>query len=173
MIPWEIIGLLYIAGRLRVYRRTGLKGELVSALGVAVVLGTPLIFALWRPDSGQTLSLVVMVAGLVILNVGLLISSTLELDRRRQLFEGVSFFDKLVGNVPRGWGSEQNKTATSESKKRNESSLLIAAWIALLLAYRSWSHAQNGLLDDVSTIIFGLIGVWSLTYWFWIRRKRK
>jgi hypothetical protein len=78
-----------LIGRLRIYFRTGLKGELVLVIG-------GIIFILGNIINSDLL----IICGFLIANIGLIILVTIELGTRREIFRQVSFFDKLIGNVP-------------------------------------------------------------------------
>ncbi|MHB8697690.1 MAG: hypothetical protein ACYC9J_06580 [Sulfuricaulis sp.] len=163
-----LVLLFLFLTRVRLYARTGLRGELVVALGLAVMLATPLIGHLLWVMTGQTFELIIMIFGFVIGNVGLLISVTFERERRRELFEGVRLLDKLLGNVPRVRG--QRTTVASPTKEARKS-LWVGAWIAALLASLFWSRAHHQPLDFLPSAVLGLMAVWYIGYWLWTKRK--
>lgn len=80
---------LLLIGRFRIYLRTGLKGELLITIG-----GTLLIF-------GFILDSIVMeICGFIVLNIGLIVLTTIESAMGKDIFGQTTVLERLFGNVP-------------------------------------------------------------------------
>ena len=80
---------LLLIGRFRIYLRTGLKGELLITIG-----GTLLIFGFILDN------ILLEICGFIVLNIGLIVLTTIESAMRKDIFGQTTVLERLLGNVP-------------------------------------------------------------------------
>jgi len=81
---------LFLIGTFRTYLRTELKGELLRTIGIVILLVSYLISD----------SILGMIIGFVIFNIGWIMLVTVENDKQREIFRQTTIIDRLIGNVP-------------------------------------------------------------------------
>lgn len=93
------IGLLVSIRGIRIYSRTGLKGELLVAVA-------GFIFALSYQANDMPLAII----GYIILNIGMLILYKVEKIKWKAIFGKLTYLDKVVGNTPHFLNEKESRT---------------------------------------------------------------
>lgn len=89
VISFMPVAILFVFGLLRAFFRAGLKGELIRAIGILIIL----IYFFIQKNF-------LIIIGLIIFNIGWLILVTFENNKRQEIYKSTTAFDRLIGNVP-------------------------------------------------------------------------
>ena len=74
---------------LRIYWRSDLKGELIRASGIALLIFA-LIIKSWAFG----------ITGFIVFHVGWIILLTIEYEIRREIYQQITLFERVIGNTP-------------------------------------------------------------------------
>jgi len=132
--PFAILFALGLLRCMRVYSRTGLKAELVKAVGISIMI-----------LSFSTGSILLMIIGIVVFNVGFMIAVTYENAFRKDLFSQITLKQKLLGDVPRLRYSKDIRT----TYKHNRAISLITASCCFLIAFISYRGLTKHAITDL------------------------
>ncbi len=143
-----VVGLLVSIRGIRIYSRTGLKGELL--IGVA-----GFIFVL----AFQTNDIALGIVGYVIINIGMLILYRSEKQKWKAIFGKLTYYDKLVGNTPHILNEKESRTTYKVTG-------VISGILCLAMAFEFYRRIEiNAAGGSLGQNFVGLaaIGVFILT----------
>jgi len=138
-----IIIFLLMIGRIRVFLRTGLKGEFLLVIGC-------IIFILGNIINSDLL----IIAGFIVANIGLIILVSIELGAVREIFRQTSFFERLIGNI-----RPINRVKTIEAKSKT---LIPTGILCLLLSLILFSSMDNYEINRM--IVFSVLAVGGIVF---------
>ena len=129
-----VVGLLVSIRGIRIYSRTGLKGELLIA-----VAGFIFVLAF------QTNDVAMGIVGYVIINIGMLTLYRREKAKWKAIFGKLAYYDKLLGNIPHILNEKESKTTYKVTG-------VISGILCLVMAFEFYRriaiNAVGGLLDQ-------------------------
>lgn len=140
------LGLLLI-GRVRSYLRTGLRGELLVVVGIASLL-----------LSFVARNFIISLVGIALINVGILILTTLELEERRIAFRDTNAWERIIGNI--------SASRDQQSNRRRTADLSVPVGIAsVILGAIKFYQAQSDWTELVVSGALAVGGIWVLISW--------
>jgi hypothetical protein len=145
--------VLLTFGRLRLYMRTGLEGELIATIGGALVAIGAIVDSDW-PALG----------GLVVGSIGLMMLATVENGRRNEIFRGVSVWNRFVGNVA---VSDKGREGPPHARTHLTIATGVISIFMALIMYRNMP--EHGLYDVAVPGLLGAAGIWFVT-WAMLRK---
>ncbi len=151
-----ILGLLVFIRGIRIYSRTGLKGELL--IGVA-----GFIFML----AYQTNDIVLGITGYITINVGILLLYRIEKANWKGIFGKLSSYDRFMGNVPQILNKKESQVSY---KVTGIVSGILCLLMALAFYRKGNTYNIGGLLGEniaafVEIGIFVLAGLLLISYY--------
>jgi hypothetical protein len=143
-----ILCALFFARGIRIFLRSGLKGELIRTAGIILFLISYFIH-----------NYLLAIAAFVIFNIGWLILATFENDARREIYKNTTVFNRLIGNIPK---IIPRKAAPSTYDRTVG---LLTGIICLLLAfilYKRIMPHESIQITFISVLAFG--GIFFIVY---------
>jgi hypothetical protein len=140
--------LLFMIAGIRIYLRTGLKGELIRATGIMLILIAILI--------DNTISAII---GFIIFNVGWIILVTFEHDMKKEMYRQSTLIERLTGNVPKMSSSPQ--IPRTYNKKVGIATGILCLFIAFIY-YRKL--ASSDFVEIVFILILALGGIFFIGF---------
>lgn len=137
----SIIFLLITMRAIRIYSRTGLKGELIIATA-----GFIFLLGFYSNDT------ILMWIAFVILNIGLLILYSSEKYIVRQIYRQLTIYKRLIGDYPQILDE-------NESQRANKISGVVSGILCLVTAIELYRIKINNIWVSVDKNTFDLIGV--------------
>ena len=139
-----LVLILLTFGRLRIYMRTGLKGELIATIG-GVLVAIGMIINIDLPALG----------GRVVGSIGLMILATVENARRNEIFRGVSVWNRFVGNVA---VSDKGQEGPPHARTNLTITTGVISIFMALIMYRNMP--EHGPYDVAVPGLLGVAGIW-------------
>lgn len=139
---------LALIGRLRIYLRTGMKGELLIAIGgVILVLGVLID------------NMFLGIGGFIIGNIGLIILATIEHDMRKEIYRQTTLIERLTGNVPKF------RLGASSPRTYNRKMGIISGILCIVIAliyYKRQTTSQ--MIENVFILMLTFSGIFFIVY---------
>ncbi|MHB8068512.1 MAG: hypothetical protein ACYDIC_11505 [Desulfobaccales bacterium] len=142
----SVIFLLITMRAIRIYSRTGLKGELIIATA-----GFIFLLGFYSNDT------ILMWIAFVILNVGLLILYSSEKHIVRQIYRQLTIYKRLIGDYPQILDE-------NESQRANKISGVVSGILCLVTAIELYRIKINNIWVVVDKNTFDLIGIGILIF---------
>lgn len=138
---------LFLRG-VRIFFRTGLKGELVRTIGILIFL----IFYIMDNYKGQ-------VAGFVIFSIGWLVLVTFENEIRREMYRQTSIIERLTGNMPK------IQPENVISSKYNKTIGILTGIVCLLIAMTMYKRLMTaGVIEIIFIGVLAMGGILFITF---------
>jgi hypothetical protein len=137
-----IVGLLVSVRGIRIYSRTGLKGELLIAVA-------GFVFVLAYQANDMTLGII----GYIIINIGMVILFKTEKIKWKAVFGPLNYYGRLVGNVPQILNEKESRNAYKVTG-------IISGILCLLMALEFYRRLKvNNIGELLDTNISGLVEI--------------
>jgi hypothetical protein len=134
---------------LRIYLRSGLKGEIVRTIGILIFIISSII----RNYQWQ-------IVGLVVFNAGWIILVTLEDNTRKEIFRQSTMIERLTGNVP------QILSESASATKHNRLIGVLTGICFLLIAltmYKGLSTVDT--IEALSIVVLTVGGIFFIIFY--------
>lgn len=146
--------LLVSVRGIRIYLRTGLKGELIGGIGIAILMlgyfGGDIIF---------------VILGFVISNVGWLISFTLEMELRRDIYRKATIYEKVTGDFLKFLNGNESRNALKVTG-------IISGILCFLSAYEFYNRTKSyDIVPFVNIAILIIAGLSLIVYYLMKKDK--
>jgi hypothetical protein len=142
----SFVFLLITVRGLRIYARTGLKGELIVATACFIFL-----LSFYASDT------IFMWIAFGMLNVGVIILYTSEKKSVKQIYKGLTLYQRIIGDYPQIL--DKNETIMV-----NKISGVASGIICLLTAIVFYRATTNNIMGFINKTTFDLVGIGILTF---------
>ena len=143
--------LISIRG-VRIYLRTGLKGELIGGLGISI-----LMLAYFGED------IILVIIGFVISNVGWLILFTYENELCREIYGKATIYERIIGDVPIILNENESRTAFKLTG-------VLSGLICFLAAFELYKKPKTN--DIVALVEIGVLILAGILFIFYYLFKK-
>ena len=145
---FEAFVFLFSLRGIRVFLRTGLKGELVRTIGMLILL----FFGMLENYQWGA------IAGFVIFSIGWIILVTFENDKRNKIFRPLNYVDRLIGNVPKILPENENAVSMKYNKIIGVLSGIAFLLTALIL------YKRLTTFNVIETSVITIMALWGISF---------
>jgi len=143
-----IFGSLLVSIRgIRVYLRTGLKGDLIRSVGIFIFM-----FSYYVDD------IILGIIGFVIFSVGWMILVTFEGELSKELYGQVTIYKRLIGDFPQ---------ILDDKASRNAYKIMgvTSGVLCLLIAFEFYRQKTNDIIELVEIGVLIFAGILFIAYY--------
>ncbi|MEW6296037.1 MAG: hypothetical protein AB1467_07185 [Candidatus Diapherotrites archaeon] len=142
-----VIGLLFSIRGGKIYLRTGLKGELIRAIGIILIM-----------ISYHVDDIILGIIGFVIFNVGWLILVTFEGEICKEIYGNVRIYDRIIGNFPQLLDEREVRAASKTIG-------IVSGVLCFISAFEFYKRLESSdIIDIVNIVILIMAGILFVTY---------